>query len=172
MTKTKSKTVTCFLPCFISSLFVSFFPSSCRSCLSSSPARFPFSLSFGDTQHSFSPASSFLLFPSFPYPVSEYFSSPCAFPSEHNISEYKPKTCRFFVLPSKTSYTADYKSFSETTGMYKKHSTRPTKIPNLETSAEQILSSPRKIRETTKKQRLPGQDKSITRSKPQMHQTL
>ncbi len=34
--------------------------------------------------------------------------------------------------------------------MYKKHSTRPTKIPDLKTPAEQILSSPREIRKTTK----------------------
>lgn len=52
--------------------------------------------------------------------------------------------------------------------MYKKHSTRPTKIPDLKTPAEQILSSPRKNTRNDKKQRLPGQDKSITSSKPQM----
>lgn len=52
--------------------------------------------------------------------------------------------------------------------MYKKHPTRPTKIPDLKTPAEQILSSPREIRKTTKNKAFPARTKAITRSKPQI----
>jgi hypothetical protein len=45
--------------------------------------------------------------------------------------------------------------------MYKKHSTRPTKIPDLKTPAEQILSSPREIRKTTKNKAFPARTKAL-----------
>lgn len=145
---------------------------------------FLFSPSFGVTPHSFFPSPFFRPFPlppvflisvfptprSFflPFPSTRFctfasgcFFSPGAFPPEHNISEHKPKHTDSSFCRPKCRVRQIIKNLPVTTGMYKKHPTRPTKIPDLKTPAEQILSSPREIRKTTKNKAFPARTKAL-----------
>lgn len=120
----------------------------------SPPASFSY-FRLSDTPLLFSPFS----FNPFLHLAFGRFFSPCAFPPEHNISEHKPKhTDASFCRPKRRTRKI-IKNLPVTTGMYKKHPTRPTKIPDLKTPAEQILSSPREIRKTTKNKGFPARTK-------------
>lgn len=122
----------------------------------SPPASFSY-FCLSDTPLLFSPFS----FNPFLHLVSECFFSPCAFPPEHNISEHKPKHTDASFCRPKCRVRQIIKNLPVTTGMYKKHPTRPTKIPDLKTPAEQILSSPREIHKTTKNKAFPVRTKAL-----------
>lgn len=177
--------------CSVSSRFVSRSPSSCRSGPSSPLDRFPFFprlselpriLFFLPPLFSFPlfsglfPSRQFFLFLSFRHPapffslflqsvsaplLPDAFFSPGASPPEHNISEHKPKHTDASFCRPKCRTRQIIKNLPVTTGMYKKHPTRPTKIPDLKTPAEQILSSPREIRKTTKNKAFPARTKAL-----------
>ena len=122
----------------------------------SPPASFSY-FCLSDTPLLFSPFS----FNPFLHLAFGRFFSPCAFPPEHNISEPKPKHTDASFCRPKCRTRQIIKNLPVTTGMYKKHPTRPTKIPDLKTPAEQILSSPREIRKTTKNKAFPARTKAL-----------